>query len=258
MSTPAVHRLLHSVRAVELDVRTRMGVRPLCDLLQEAASEHAALLGVGVGDLSEEGIAWILVGWRLEVSRFPAWREEVVVETWPCARTERTADRDFLLFSATGELLARAASAWMMIDLARRRPVRLPPSLRDVVLAERPRALDGGCSRPAWPGGAAASVEVTARRADLDANDHVRNTAYLDWLAEGVPEGLAARWEPRALEVSFRAEARAGARVVVETIEEPVDAGVVLHQRVVEPATARELVLARSGGAALAWPARGR
>lgn len=250
MSAPAVHRLSHAVRAVELDVRSRMGVRPLCDLLQEAASEHAALLGAGVGDLAAQGIAWVLVGWRLEVSRFPAWREEVLVETWPCARTERTADRDYLLFSASGELLARAASAWMMIDLARRRPVRLPSALRDVALAERPRALDGGCSRPAWPGGEAAAVEVAARRADLDANDHVRNTAYLDWLAEGIPAGLAARWVPRTLAVSFRAEARAGARVVVETVEEPGDGSVVLHQRVVEPTTGREFVLARTGGAA--------
>lgn len=223
-----------------------MGIRPLCDVLQEAASEHASRLGVGVSELSPQGIAWVLVGWRLEVKRLPAFREEVLVETWPCALTERTADRDFLLFGASGEVLARATSAWMMLDLARRRPVRLPAVLRQITLPERPRALEGGCSKPAWPGGGGTSVEVAARRADLDANDHVRNTAYLDWLAEGVPEELFARGELHAFEISFRAEARAGAQVVVETSEEREAEDLVLRQRVVEPGTAKELVLARS------------
>lgn len=219
----------------------------MCDLLQEAASEHAARLGVGFAELSAQGLAWILTGWRIEVARRPAWREEVVVETWPSARTERTADRDFLLLSPTGEVLARGTSAWMVLDLTRRRPVRLPGTLADLALPEVPRALEGGCGRPAWPGGDASAVEVAARRADLDANDHVRNTAYLDWLAEGVPEALFSRAQVRTLEVSFRAEARAGARVVVETVEEEGPAGVALHQRVVEVSTGRELVLARSG-----------
>lgn len=246
MRAPPVHELRHSVRAVELDARGRMGPRALSDLLQEAASEHAALLGVGVGELSALGIAWVLVGWRLEASRFPTWREELRVETWPCARTERTADRDFLLRDVSGATVARATSSWMMIDLERRRPVRLPAALREIALAERPRALEGGCGRPPWPGGAAASVEVATRRADLDASDHVRNTAYLDWLAEGFPPELATHGEMRSLELSFRAEARAGARVAVETVEEAGDGGRVLHQRVVEPSSGRELVLARS------------
>jgi medium-chain acyl-[acyl-carrier-protein] hydrolase len=219
----------------------------MCDLLQEAASEHASCLGAGFAELSPLGLAWILTGWRLEVARRPAWREEVVVETWPSARTDRTADRDFLLLSPSGEVLARGTSAWMILDLGRRRPVRLPAVLRDLTLPDVPRALEGGCGRPAWPGGDATSVEVAARRADLDANDHVRNTAYLDWLAEGVPEPLFSRARMRAVEVSFRAEARAGARVVVETVEQAGPGSVVLHQRVVEVTTARELVLARSG-----------
>ena len=246
MTDSTVHRIRHAVRAVELDVRARMGIRPMCDLLQEAASEHAARLGVGFAELSAHGLAWILTGWRIEVARRPAWREEVVVETWPSTRTERTADRDFLLLSPTEEVLARGTSAWMILDLARRRPVRLPGTLRDLALPEVPRALERGRGRPAWPGGSATAVEVAARRADLDANDHVRNTAYLDWLGEGIPEPLFSRAELRALEVSFRAEARAGARVVVETVEEEKPGRVALHQRVVEVSTGKELVLARS------------
>lgn len=205
MTLSTVHRLRHAVRAVELDVRARMGIRPMCDLLQEAASEHAARLGVGLAELSGQGLAWILTGWRLEVARRPAWREEVGVETWPSERTDRTADRDFLLLSPAEEVLARGTSAWMILDLERRRPVRLPGALKDLVLPEVPRALEGGCGRPAWRGGDATSVEVAARRADLDANDHVRNTACLDWLAEGsrrrdgpvLPEGVSARRRSR-------------------------------------------------------------
>ena len=55
--------------------------------------------------------------------------EEIKKENPECQFVVLSAYRDFELFDAQGEKLARATSRWVMIDIVKRRPLRLRKEL---------------------------------------------------------------------------------------------------------------------------------
>lgn len=248
-SADGVLTLPHSVQIADTDLRGRLSLRALCGLLQESGARHATALGVGAAALGPLGLAWVLVQWSVEIEACPAWRDEILVETWPSALTERTAARDFLLRSAGGAVLVRATSHWVMLDLLRRRPVRMPDAVRRITLAPRPRALDEGLLKLARPDSCEGAADLRVRFSDLDVNAHVNNLAYVEWIVESVPREVMRAADPRRFDISFRAETHDDVTIRVECgreRSEAPDGTATFRHRIVETSTARELSLART------------
>ena len=121
------------IRAYETDPGGRLQAPILCQLMQEAATAHASDLGVAVETLLDRGVAWVLSGLRLEVQRWPGPDAEIVIKTWPEAANRLYTERRFEVLDPAGEILASASTLWVVLDLERRRPVRLPPVVLDVL-----------------------------------------------------------------------------------------------------------------------------
>ena len=79
----AKHSKRFRVRSYETDPLGRLQVPILCKLLQEAATAHAAILGVAVETLIDSGVAWVLSRLHLEMNRWPKADDTIVIETWP-------------------------------------------------------------------------------------------------------------------------------------------------------------------------------
>lgn len=252
LDDPLILILPHVVRAGDTDARGRFSLAASCELLQESAARHAVALGVGADILAPLGLAWVLVEWRLELDAVPGWGDRVTVETWPSDLSERIAARDFRLLGAGGETWGRATSQWVVIDVAKRRPVRMPEPVRAIRRPARGRALEEGFVRLARPDPPEASLELPVRWSDLDANRHVNNLAYVRWVVESVPREVLRASAPRSLEISFRAECGGEASVAVERAGD-TGAGAsgleVFRHRIVERGSGHELALARTAWA---------
>jgi len=249
---PSVLVMPHVVRSGETDARGRLSLVAVCELLQESAGRHAVALGVGADVLSPRGLAWVLVEWRVAMERYPVWRDELTVETWPSDLSERFATRDFRLVSPDGGEIGRATSHWAILDVARRRPVRMPDLVRAIPRTARGRAFPGGLSRLAAPDPAETVLEVAVRWTDLDRNGHVNNLSYVAWTVESVPREILHEATPRELAISFRSECRSDAAVAVQTARDAVESvggREVFRHRIVERGTGRELTLARTAWA---------
>ena len=246
---PSVLVMPHVVRSGETDARGRLSLVAVCELLQESAGRHAVALGVGADVLSPRGLAWVLVEWRVAMERYPVWRDELTVETWPSDLSERFATRDFRLVSPDRGEIGRATSHWAILDVARRRPVRMPDLVRAIPRTVRGRALPGGLSRLAAPDPAETVLEVAVRWTDLDRNGHVNNLSYVAWTVESVPREILHEATPRELAISFRSECRGDAAIAVQCAREAagsVGGREVFRHRIVERETGRELSLART------------
>lgn len=198
-------------------LRARIGrgrVADVCRLFETAAGEHAAALGAGIEALRAEGRAWMLVQLGLRAARWPGAGEEVEVRTWPSRRTAGArAWREFELLDGNGRILAEAASVWLIVDLARRRPVRLPRFLHELPFPERDTSVVfEDLPEPAPPPSRCASWRVEP--AHLDVNEHVNNVTWIEWAEE------AAGWpRPVRLQADYVGEARLGETVSLETWE---------------------------------------
>ena len=192
------------IRAYEVGPDERATVLTVCDLLQEAAGEHARAAGREGFSLPDGGWAtWVLARLRVRIARRPRMRERIQIETWPSDLDGLRAARDFRIAGADGGELATATSSWFLIDVARRRPVRLPEAMTGFAARERPRALAFDGPDPAPPGDTDAERSFRVRRSDLDRVGHANNVRFVEWALEalGADDGLA------EIDIQYRAEA---------------------------------------------------
>ena len=180
----------------------------LLDLLQEAAGRHAEALGLGAPALAARGLGWALARERILVERpLPLAGEPVRVETWAHGFERNLLYREFYLLDATGDVLARATSAWVALLLATREAAANPAPL----VGEVPftAGIAAGFAARTVPALRSAEVEreVRPRHADLDVNGHVNHVRLSALLLEGLPRELVdAGGAPAELDLLFRAE----------------------------------------------------
>ena len=186
--------------------------------------------------------------------------QQVRIVTWPAGRHRLFAVRDFQLQDAGGGELMRATSAWALMNLETRRPARLDPHLP--VFSRHPgRMIEDDFSPLPLPHPGSARTWHRAEPGDIDINDHVNNTVYLDWALRSAPGAFGSR-APLSLEASFLAEARLGDRIACLTEigrtaaldagrtaaldEGGGETGSVLLQILQDPAAGRELTRLRT------------
>ena len=104
--------------------------------------------------------------------------------------------RDFEAFDEKERRVALATSSWMMIDFKERRPVRLPEFLADYENHMRGRAIDDPFDRLPELQEVHAEKSFQVRLSDLDMNQHVNSTIYLDWALEAVPDEIRKKYRP--------------------------------------------------------------
>ena len=214
--------------------------------MMETAGRHAEILGVGVRDLHAKGLTWVLARLHVRIKDIPAAGQTIHIATWPAGRHRLFAVRDFQLKNTAGLELLRATSAWALMNLETRRPARLDPLLP--IFTRHPERMVKDDFAPLPPPYAqAARVSFRAESGDIDINDHVNNTVYLDWALHAAPPG-ARSWKPLSLEAAFLGEARLGNEVACFTENgRGADAGgVVLLQSLRDAASDRELTRLRT------------
>jgi medium-chain acyl-[acyl-carrier-protein] hydrolase len=203
-----------TVHTFEVDTHGRASIQSICAFLQEAAGRNAEQLGVTVPQLMEHGLTWVLSRLLVKLYAYPRWWEKLVIETWPAGFHRLFALRDWRIFRGE-ELLGEATSAWLMVEVEGRRPVR-PQDHGDWarrIHPERaiPLTLEKlGETEPPSGEGSVHEGRFTVRYRDLDMNGHANNISYIDWLLECLPFGLRAGHAVNELELNFLGELGAG------------------------------------------------
>ncbi|MFT4604174.1 MAG: medium-chain acyl-[acyl-carrier-protein] hydrolase [Rhodothermales bacterium] len=205
----------YHLRAHEAGPNGLLRADVLCDYLQDAAANHASVLHLGAEQLEGDGLTWVLARMVMEVDQYPRWPGALRVETWPSGRQGIFATRDFVVSSGQ-DVLARATTAWFLIDIRRRKPARLPERVTSIDLPERPRALEDDFGRV--PRIATGTEPVSTRVAgfsEVDMNRHVNHVRYLAWATDSMPAAWLTEHSVRRLEMQFKNEALAEQQIAI-------------------------------------------
>ena len=205
------------VRSYETDTRGRLQVPILCQLLEQAAVAHAAILGVAVESLIDSGVAWVLSRLHLQMDRWPRADEGIEIETWPEAASRLFTERRFEIRESTGRRIGSVSTLWFVLNLERRRPIRLPHQVSERLseheLGLEPRKF----SDLDVPEPIDNELGFTVRRSDLDLADHVNNTSYVEWAIEAVPDEVWGLAELTEFEIHYLSECHHGESVVSQS-----------------------------------------
>ena len=204
---PNIWQQTHQIRSYEVDCHHRLAILSIFNFMQEAASRHAEALGVSIQQLLLNNHTWLLSRLKIRITSFPVWQDRITISTWPSGAQRLFALRDFQLQDENDQTVAAAVSAWLVLDVEKRRPVRIGP------FVEKLRPLEGQHILPdtldKLPGLEAGTHEkqFVVRYRDLDINQHVNNVSFVEWLMESVPAGILNSSVLAELEINFMAEA---------------------------------------------------
>jgi len=208
------------VYTYEVDHRGKALPLSLLNYLQDAAGDHAAILGFSILDLLNRGLTWILSRYHVRIHRYPGLAEDIAVSTWPSGKQGLFALRDFEMTDAQGGLVAAATSSWILWNVRTKQPARLEENLPGETTVRRRALAD---DFPALPAASAADREVSFRveMQDIDFNNHVNHAVYVRWALETPPETVLRSARPTDIEVAYKGEAIYGDEVVskAQTIE---------------------------------------
>jgi len=248
-----IYRKEFSVHTYESDVQGLARPVALLNFLQDAAGDHASLLGWSVTDLWKKNMTWVLSRTHILVHRYPAWGERIEVLTWPSGRHGYFALRDFEVTAADGGPVLSGTTSWMVLDLGRKQPLKVDDILPSNFLLDR-RALADAFAPLPIPDRADGEIPFRVEMGHLDLNKHVNNAVYVQWALEAAPPDVLSRRRPIDIEVSYRSEAFYGETVLSRVRAVPADAAVqagenpgpVLLHQIMNAATGAELARLRT------------
>ncbi|MFO7749574.1 MAG: thioesterase [Desulfobacteraceae bacterium] len=215
-----------------LGAKGQLKIGAILNLLQDTASEHAALLGISGFDLARRELGWVIAKYRIDLFDTPSWLEELTTSTW---RSPWKNLYDLRAFQVTGQnrkTVVTATAGWVMVKKSNNRPVRLNRHLA--------RNLMTPCDHEGKGGNPFRDIEKVKnthvqlpfkiRIEDLDLNRHVNNTVYVGWALETVTEEILENFRPCRIDVVFHKAAFYGDGVLSRTeIREEKGSFITLH-----------------------------
>lgn len=170
------------VLSFQIDPLGKLRWAALADLLQEVAWKHADSRDFGQ-KLFDLGFMWVLSRFDIQVHQMPSWGDIIKIETAGRGINKLFALREFRVTGNNGKVLANAMSAWLLLDIEKKRPQRpekvLPselfqPNLDENILPEKVNA-------PVHP---VFGRNFQVNFSDLDMNNHVNNVSYIRWIED--------------------------------------------------------------------------
>jgi acyl-ACP thioesterase len=203
-----------SVDFTAVDPSDRLTLAGTFDLFQEAAGRHAEDLGVGRGNMTSTKQGWVLSRISVLMEQRPRQLEPITVRTWPRGWERLFAIRDFDILDSAGSVLVRGRSAWLILDIEKRRPLRPQGVMEKLPLNEGKDSLPGGASGLETGDGLVKTGERRAAYSDIDYNGHVNNARYVQWIQDIAEPALLEQAHSIRLDINYLREVKIG-----ETVE---------------------------------------
>ena len=197
------------VTAAVSDRHARSHWRGLTGFLAEVTADHANELGFGRNALGD-GKTWMLSRLRVETDRWPRLGDVVRIRSWPVGLKGPFAIRDYELLDPNGEPWGLASSAWMAIDMERRRPIRIPREIFNFEQPDLPPPVMDGFRKMPRVKETSRSERTRVRWTDADMNGHANLGCYVGWAVDAHDHAFLDAHEPAQLHMEFRAEAQPG------------------------------------------------
>lgn len=196
----------YTVRVYECTPDTRLDLSSILNYMQDIAAEHTVALQITIPELHKMGLTWMLSRYHINVTRYPFYKENVIVKSWIAEHKGMFSIRDYSMETDKGEILARMTSSWVLYDIKQKKPVPVETlELGKFILHER--AIDDSFPRLKLPESVQYSVDMQIRKSDIDINRHVNNRIMIEWALEPVPDEIKRHYDLADIQITFKGQA---------------------------------------------------
>ena len=203
-----------SIKSYHTNQYGQASISSLFNILIEAAWAHAQVMDWGYDSLKSNNLFWVLSRMYFQVEKYPAWQDQITLNTWSAGTDGMYAYREYILENDKGETILRASSAWLILDMETRKIFRLS-EFRDTF----PKRIDPNACRA--PKRIKPDVHPEIMNyfpvlfSELDINKHFNSVKYVERVLDDFGIDFLNNHEPAELEVNYLKEGQAGDRIAV-------------------------------------------
>ncbi len=205
----------YTVKLSEIGIGNKATNKAILSYLEDTGGIHSNKAGYGIYDIPKTHLSWVLLEWKLKVIRRPNYTEKVKVLTWSKDAVKFYTFRDFEVYDENGELIILASSKWVLLDVTKGKIVRIEPEIISKYEPELNRKAfeDEEFEKIKEPENEQFEAEYTARRADIDINQHIHNLNYIEIANEVLPEEVYRNQHLDNVRITYKKEIKFGETV---------------------------------------------
>lgn len=207
----------YTIRTSEVNSQRQATPTALIHLMQEAALENVIHLKVSAWDLEEAHISWVLMRKHLDIRRLPRLGETITIRTFPAGFQRVFSYRDYEVRDAAGTVIAQSASTWLLMDTQTRNMAPIPQAILDQGTFDNSDCLPHAKAKLPLVTAPSTQQEFRVNWHDMDFNEHLSNTRYMQWLFETVPGYTSMKQNLQTLDIIYKSECHWKDRVNVAT-----------------------------------------
>lgn len=197
-----------------VDMFKNLSIPYLMDLFSDIASSQSEYINLGVQYQKEHNVAWVLYKWNIEILKNIKYEDKIKIRTMAYSFKKFYAYRTFEVENSKGEIVATAKSTWLMIDINKRRAIRIPNefcigygSISDEQLKLEDVTKFNGEKQE----------DIKVKYSNIDCNNHVNNVNYIRWALDNTPLEYIEKREIKEIRIVYSKEAIYGENVEVYT-----------------------------------------
>lgn len=225
----------YQVLVNDVDFTKKLKLSAAFNYFQEIAGLHADNLGIDFNTIEEEhGVAWVLIRMRVDMLRYPIWDEEIILETWPQIPKRFQFERDYYIKDIQGNIIAKAISMWVIVDVETREIKRSETIAIDYPKIIKERAIDCtlGKIRPSG------QPKIAYRRvigcSDIDMNGHLNNSKYIDFIMDCFTMEDLKNHSAKSIQICYMNESLPGDTITLYKYTGITDEGIIFIEGVNE------------------------
>jgi acyl-ACP thioesterase len=238
----------YRIHVYETGTDGRLSLAALFDYMQDIASDHAETLGFGRDDLMKNNRFWALSRMYAEMEHWPAWKEKIILKTWPNGTDKLFALRNYDVRYPDGRHIAHATSSWLILDHSTRRIRRPETELSHFRhnFQSQYSPLRYATKLAASEAGGITTAEIRVKISDLDINLHTNNVKYLKWINDTYDLDFIIKNVPQSVEINYLSESLINEDIFIQTSADKNNEGFYNHS-VFRSADNKELCRVRIG-----------
>lgn len=205
------YRENYHIEYFDVDAYDHIKVSQLSNLMLQVSNNQLEKVGLGARELVDRALGWVVIQFHFDIIRLPKLGEDIVIETTPTGYNRFFCYRDFKITSAAGEDLVSVQSSWVIMDLNKRQMITLTDEIGDRIgVPEVKRGLKLPKIRIPEDINDDEGFAYRIRYYDLDANRHVNNSHYFEWMIDQLPLEIVENFTIQTIDLKFEQELRFG------------------------------------------------
>lgn len=198
----------------DIGISNKATNKAILGMLEDVAGFHSDIAGFGINDINKTSLSWIILGWKVEIIKRPKYGEELEVITWSRGVKRIYAFRDYEMYNEKGELILKATSKWVLMDINKQTIITIGEEISDRYEKEEKKSF---VEEPKYkivePEKYISTGEYSIKRSVIDVNKHVHNINYINIAYEALPEQIYNAEEFNNFEIIYKKEIKYGDNV---------------------------------------------